>query len=341
MTVTIREVAEKLGLSIATVSRALDGYEDIALKTRQLVQRTAQEMGYTPNRAARQLRRRKADAIGYILPSSTPRFADPFYAEFLVGLSDETAFHPFDLLVSIAPPGEQAEQVIYKNWVQSRKVDGFVLNRIRHNDWRVQFLSEQAVPLAALGYGLDQLNYPHIDVDDTGSLADLVVALSQRGFHRFAFIGGPVDLIIHTRRLEGFCQGLERAALPFHSDLVQVGDLSSDGGYQAVKRMRWIPDPPDAIVCINDETAFGALHALHEMGLKVGSDVAVSGFDGVQEAKHTDPPLTTLDIPVYEIARQLVRMLAAEIKGQPFDERRVIIQPRLLMRESTLGRQFT
>jgi LacI family transcriptional regulator len=337
MSVTIREVAEKLGISIATVSRALDDYPDIALKTRQRVHQIAQEMGYTPNRAARQLRRRKADAIGYILPASTPRFADPFYTEFLVGLGDETALHPYDLLVSIAPPGELAEQQIYTNWVQGRKVDGFVLNRMRFDDWRARFLSEHGVPFTALENSLDGLDYPYIEVDNVGSMASLVVYLERGGFHRLAFIGGPEELVIHRRRLEGFCKGLEQAGLPFHPEWVLEGDLTSDGGYQAVKRMRWVPDPPDAIVCVSDETAFGALHAVHEMGLKVGVDVAISGFDGVQASQHTDPPLTTLDYPVYEIARQLVRMLQVEMAGETLTKRRIVYQPVLRSRQSTGG----
>jgi LacI family transcriptional regulator len=341
MSITIRQVAQKLGLSIATVSRALDGYPDIALETRRRVQQAAQEMGYTPNRAARQLRRRKADAIGYILPASTPRFADPFYAEFLVGLGDETALHPFDLLVSIAPPGEQAERSIYENWVQSRKVDGFVLNRIRHNDWRVRFLSEQGVPFVTLEHGTEKLDYPHIEVDNTNSMAALVRYLAQRGFERMAFIGGPADLVIHTRRLDGFKMGLNQIGLVYYEDWVMAGDLSSNEGYQVVKRMRWLPDPPNAIVCINDETAFGALHAIHEKGVKVGSEFAITGFDGVQASQHTDPPLTTLDISIYAIARRLVRLLVAEIQGQPLAERHIVIQPNLLARGSTLGRQFT
>jgi LacI family transcriptional regulator, repressor for deo operon, udp, cdd, tsx, nupC, and nupG len=93
-------------------------------------------------------------------------------------------------------------------------------------------------------------------------------------------------------------------------------------------------------VCINDETAIGALHAVHEMGLIVGTEVAITGFDGVQAAEHTDPPLTTLDVPVYEIARQLVRLLADEMSGKPLSARSILIQPRLLVRGSTQVRQF-
>src|SRR4030042_5247172 len=101
MTVTIREIAKNLNLSIGAVSRALDGYSDISEETRLRVIQAAREMGYVPNRAARQLRRKKADAVGYILPANTPRFTDPFFSEFIAVLGDETAQHPFDLLISI------------------------------------------------------------------------------------------------------------------------------------------------------------------------------------------------------------------------------------------------
>jgi LacI family transcriptional regulator len=119
--------------------------------------------------------------------------------------------------------------------------------------------------------------------------------------------------------------------------LIESGNLTSSDGYQATKQLLSIFAPPDAIVCINDESAFGALHAARELGRKVGKDFAVAGFDGVQTSKHTEPPLTSLDIPIYDVARQLVQMLVAEISGQPNIERQVILRPRLLVRASTGG----
>ena len=110
MPVTIREVAKKLKLSITTVSRALDGYDDVAAQTRQRVIRTARAMGYVPSRAARQLRRQRADAIGYILPASGPQFTDPFFSEFMAGLGDEATSNNLDLLVSTAAPDTTAEK---------------------------------------------------------------------------------------------------------------------------------------------------------------------------------------------------------------------------------------
>jgi LacI family transcriptional regulator len=337
MPVTIHDVARHLNLSITTVSRALDGYEDVSEETRQRVIKAARELGYSPNRAARQLRRQRADTIGYILPSSTPRFSDPFFSEFIAGLADEAAQNSYDLLVSAAPAGQESEQQAYQRWVRGHKVDGFVLNRVWQSDWRVRYLAEQRIPFASLERSLDPADYPSIQVESKDSVVALVGHLVSQEFRRIAFIGGPSDLTIHANRFEGYCLGLAVNGLSFDPAMVTEADLTSSGGYQAAKRMLWIPDPPDAIICINDETAFGVLHAAHEAHRAVGDDFAVAGFDGVQDSKYTQPPLTTLDQPVYDIARQLVRMLLAEIAGQPVPERHLVLQPLLLTRESTGG----
>jgi len=335
MSITIRDIAKKLDLSIGAVSRALDGYPDISEETRQKVVRTAQEMGYVPNQAARQLRRKKADAVGYILPANTPRFADPFFTEFLAGLGDETAVHPFDLLISIAAPGEEAERQIYRNWVQGHKVDGLILTHMHLHDWRAQFLSQNKIPFSALEKSLDDLNFARIEVNRREGMIELVSHLKEKGFRRIAYVGGPSDLKIQADQFEGYRLGLEAVKFAFDTELIASGDLTSTGGFQAAKRLFSLQSPPDAIVCINDETAFGVLHAAHEIGLKIGQDCAVAGFDGVQASKHTEPPLTSLDIPVYDIARQLVKMLVTEISGQPLDERQIILHPKLLLRAST------
>jgi LacI family transcriptional regulator len=337
MTITIRDIAKKLGLSIGAVSRALDGYPDISDETRQRVAQVAQEMGYVPNQAARQLRRKKADAVGYILPANTPRFADPFFSEFIAGLGDETALHPFDLVISIAAPGEEPEKHLYQNWVQGRKVDGFILTHLHLYDWRVQYLSQQGVPFAALENSLDGFNFARVEVDRQGGMVELVTHLVKHGFRRVAYLGGPSELKIQADQLDGYRQGLLIADIPYDPKLVATGDLTSPGGYLVTKRMLSIPDPLDAIACINDETAFGVLHAAHELGLQIGRDLAVAGFDGVQASRYTEPPLTTLDIPVYDIARQLVKMLVTEVEGLSLPERRVVLKPKLMIRESTDG----
>jgi len=335
MGVSIRDVAEKLGLSITTVSRALDGYDDVSQATRERVVVVAQEMGYTPNRAARQLRRQRADSIGYILPSSGSRFSDPFFSEFISGLGDEAVKYSYDLLISTAPGGQLDEQELYQRWVHSHKVDGFVLNRLWLSDWRVRYLSSQHIPFVSLERSDDPIDYPSVQVECIDSITAIIKHMVDGGYQRVAFIGGPSNLTIHADRYDAFCKALSICRIPLDPVLVASADLTSMGGYQVAKRLLWLTDPPNAFICINDQTAYGVLRAAHEEGRFVGKDIVVSGFDGLQESLYTQPTLTTVDQPLYEIARHLAGMLIAEIIGQPLQERQVVIQPVLHIRESS------
>lgn len=335
MSITIRDIAQKLNLSIAAVSRALDGYPDISPETRERVIRAAEEMGYAPNRAARQLRRQKSDTIGYIMPVYSPRFADSYYSEFIEGMGDESAKQGFDLLISTAPPQSKTEQQIYHQWVQGNKVDGLVLNRICVHDWRVQYLQDQHKPFSGLEHSLDGVDYPRVEVDNFNGFVKLVEHVLQYGFERIAYIGGPGVLKIQADRLAGYQAGLAAAGMYQDPDYVCAGDLTSEGGYAATQVLLSLPKPPNAILCVNDQTAFGALHAANEADLRIGEQIAIAGFDGVRDARYSNPPLTTVDQPVYEIARQLVQMLAVEIRGEPMPARSVLIEPKLLLRAST------
>lgn len=342
MAVTIRDIAKKLNLSVGAVSRALSGYTDIAEETRRRIFEAAHQMGYTPNRAARQLRKQSTGmTIGYIMPVHSPLFADSFFSEFIEGLGDETAAQHADLLIATASPGLDAEKAAYQSWIENSKVDGLVINRVHVDDWRVQYLLEKRMPFSTLERACPQAgevtqdSYPSIEVDSMAGMLQLVAHIIEHGFHRLAFIGGPETLKIHVDRLAGFQQGLLQAGLAQEPAPIEKGDLTSSSGYAATKRLLSIPDPPDAILCVNDATAFGVLRAVDEAGLKTGQEIAVAGFDGVRDARYSNPPLTTLDQPVYEIARQLVRLLTAQITHQPIAEEHIVLQPTLLLRAST------
>ncbi len=337
MPVTIRDVARRLNLSITTVSRALDGYDDVAAETRQRVIAVAREMGYIPSHAARQMRRQRTETLGYILPTALPRFADPFFSEFIAGLGDEATLHNFDLLVSIAPPDSATEQALYRRWVQGRRVDGMVLSRMRLDDWRAQYLHQAGLPFVASGRSHTSVDFPYVEVDGRSGFAALVAHLVARGHRRIAYIGAPATLTLQRDRFAGYRHGLAAAGIEFDPSFVAEGDLTRMGGYQAAQRLLDLPQPPTAIIGVNDLTAIGAMRAARERGLVIGRDLAVAGFDGTEDAEHADPPLTTLNQPVYDIARQLVRMLLALIAGEPLAERQVVLQPELIVRESTGG----
>lgn len=337
MAVTIRDVAKQLNLSITTVSRALDGYDDVAQDTRERVRSAARKMGYVPSSAARNLRRQRADIIGYIIPASGTRFADPFFSEFMAGLGDQAVSHNFDLLVSTASPDTPEEKQIYTRWVQSRLVDGVILSRMRLDDWRAKYLRKNHFPFVVHGRTQGKADYPFIEIDSRTGFAMLVKHLAERGHTRIAYIGAPEKFTLQRDRFAGYCDGLEAAHIAFDVKLVAVGDLTRAGGYQAAQALLGVKKPPTAIIGANDLTAEGVLRAARERGIHVGRELSVAGYDGTEESAHTQPPLTTLSQPVYETARHLVTMLLAIIQGEPLTDHQIILQPQLIVRASTGG----
>ena len=335
-TVSIRDIAQHLNLSITTVSRALDGYPDVSNRTRVRILETATEMGYVPNQAARQLRRKKTDAIGYVLSSYHARFSDPTIAETLSGLADEAAVHGVDLIVSIASPNSDQEKTIFKRLSHSQKVDGIILGRIRKEDWRVQFLYKEAMPFVAFDRSSDAVDYPALEGSYKCLLPRIVAHLKSEGYQRLAFIGGDADSVFHINRLEGFKEGLEASQLAYYPDLVFTGNYASSAGYDTALQLLKNRLRPDAIVCISDETAFGVLHALREKKIIVGREIGVTGFGGTAESAYSDPPLTTVDIPIYQLARQAVATLMSVI----YKKKEIAIpeapEPALFIRRSSL-----
>ncbi len=332
---SIRDLAKKLDLSITTVSRALDGYDDVAESTRQRVIQGAQEMGYEPSSAARQLRRKRSDAIGYVLPTSSPRFSDPFYADFLAGACDEAVEHHFDLIVSSSPPESESEKSLYNRWFKSTRIDGMLINRVRVKDWRIEYLAKNRIPFAALGFTQSKFDFPYIAVNERGGFQRLVAYLAEKGHKRIAYIGGPPDLKIQVERFAGYKQGLLDAGLDFDPRLVAEGNLMEDSGYLEAGHLLSIYNPPTAIMGCNDQTAIGVIRAAQALNLVVGMDLAVTGYDGVRETGYTTPPLTTIAQPTYDIARELASMLIDLINGKTLDHPQKKIEPNLVIRAST------
>ncbi|MFZ5808717.1 MAG: LacI family DNA-binding transcriptional regulator [Chloroflexota bacterium] len=333
--VTIRDVARRLNLSITTVSRALDGYTDVSEQTRQRVRQAAAEMGYFPNHAARQLRRHQSDTIGFVLPAGAPRFNDPFFAEFLSGIGDAAGKANYDVLVSVAAPDSQEEKVLYRRWIQERKVDGWLITRTRWQDWRIRVLTEAGIPFVCLGKSIDGNLYPFIEIEAQESIAGLVTHLAEKGYRRIGYIGAADDLVLQRARYQGYLKGLEQCGLPYNSQWIEGGALTRQSGYLGMKRLLERGVPPDAVVCVNDLTALGAYRAVREAGRVIGRDIGISGFDGIEEAAQADPPLTTLAYSVYEVARAMTMVLLESIQNANLLPKEQIIIPELILRAST------
>ncbi len=334
MPVTIKDVARRVGKSITTVSRALNDYDDVSSETKALVRRVAAEMGYTPNRTAQRLQKRRSDTIGLVLPTYGPRFSDPFFSEFLAGIGNQTADFGYDLLVSTRAPGDE-EMEAYRRKVQGRQVDGLIVVRTRQQDPRVDYLRRIGFPFVAFGRVQGTLDFPFVDVDGEQGMRQLVRHLAEQGHRRIAYITPPSNLNFAQDRMAGFQAAMVEQGLALDPSLVVEGELTHRSGYQQTQRLLALADPPTAIVAGNDLMALGAMRAAQEIGLRVGADIAIAGFDNIPMAEHAHPPLTTVDQPIYTIGRMLSAMLIRIIRQEEVGEQQVLLQPSLVVRQSS------
>jgi len=337
MKVTLKTIAESAGVSITTVSRALAGYDDVNAATRERVIAIAERLGYEPNLAARHLRSKQTRTIGMVIPL-TAYFSDPFFMELLAGVGRQAADYGYDLLLSAQQPGE-GELSATRRMVASSRIDGMVLARVLSQDPRIAFLTEAGHPFVAFGCSGADDGYPYLDVDGAAGLRRVVEHLIEQGHQRIAIILPPRELAFSARRFEGYLRGLQQAGLAPEDSLQVEGNLTPESGYAAALRLLDQAHPPTAIAACNDLMAIGAMQALQTQGLEPGRDVAVTGFDDIPQAARTAPPLTTVRQPIYQIGRQALEMLVRVLRHEWLDEPHILIEPELIVRESSVRRR--
>lgn len=330
----LKDIAERLDLSVTTVSRALAGYDDVAPQTRERVLAVAREMGYVPDVNAQRLQRQRTGTIGFIVPTFGPRFSDPFFSELLAGIGNESARHGYDLLISTVAPGP-AELDTYRRYIFGRRVDGLVVVRTRRHDPRIAFLREQGFPFVAFGHTEDDLDFPWVDVDGAEGVRQAVAYLASLGHRRIGYIRAPADLMFSYLRWQGFQRGMAEAGLPIEPAWIVEGDLSQRSGHEVGGRLLDVVPRPTAVITGNDLMALGLMAVAQERGLVVGRDLSVVGFDDIPPAEHAHPPLTTVHQPVYRIATTITQMLIKLLNGEALEQRQIMLKPTLVIRRST------
>jgi len=335
MSVTLKDIARKVGYSVTTVSRALNDYDDVSQETKQLIKRVAQEMGYHPNVIAQSLQRRRTNTVGFIVPATDRYLSDPYFLELLAGIGDGAASCDFDLLVSTCKPMDTKERVVYERIVKGHRVDGIVVARTRCDDERIAYLVSEGFPLVAFGRTASDLDFPYLDVDGEKGVCEAVKYLTNLGHRRIGFISPSLYLMFAEHRLAGYERALQDSGLEFDPALVIEGNLTQARGHQRMEQLLDLEEPPTAVVTGNDLMAFGAMEAAQERGLVVGRDVAVIGFDDVPLAAYFHPTLTTIRQPIYDVGKMLSQTLIEIVQGEELAERQIILQPELVIRESS------
>jgi LacI family transcriptional regulator len=336
--VTLKDLAQRVNRSVTTVSRALAGYSDVSPKTRELVAKAAEDMGYIPNTMAQRLQKSSTDTLGIILPGYGEGFSEPFFTEFLAGIGKMSSKYGYDLLVTYVHTRD--ELATYKKMIVSRRVDGFIIVRTLCIDERVKYLCDTGFPFAAFGRVDNGNCFPFVDEDGEYAMELIADHLAERNHTRIGVICPPQFIRSAKVRLTGLKKGLKKHGIKLDSDLIQIGSFDQKGGYEHAKLLLGLPNPPSAIVGFNDMVAMGAIHAAHDIGLEIGKDIAITGFDDIPMAEFCRPPLTTIRQPINQIGGMVTELLIQRIKtagDTDIDVQQTILKPELIIRESSGG----
>ncbi len=313
--VTISDVAAALDMTKSTVSRALNGYPDIADATRVRVERMAKKLNYQPLSSAQAIRTGKTRSLGFVLQLADHDAMRPFLAEFLAGLSAGASTDGYTLTVASADSGMHLTET-FNTLNRDGKADGFILPRALVNDNRVAQLTEANVPFVLYGRPENPTNCAWFDIRGEDSMRESVQRLVALGHERIAFVNGGLIYEYARLRREGYLAGLADAGLQIDPELIIEDAVRTDEGEAAADRLFDLKEPPTAIVCAVDHAALGVYRAAARRGFAVGKDISVTGYDGIPEGSHAVPPLSTFIVDNRDAGMRLASLLIRRIRGE-------------------------
>lgn len=328
---TIREIADLAGVSIATVSRVLNGRDDVSQETRDLVQRIIRERGYTANRHARGLSAGRTGLIGVLVPLVFPAY----FSAILSGASEALAEQ--DLRVVLSPTGhEHAREVTLIDRMTRGLTDGALIVLPEESSEELERLVDHGYrfvvvdPLLPLGDRIPSVSAAHASGADQAMrhLLDL-------GHRRIAAITGPRGWVATEERRRGYYSALAAGGILPDPELELESDFEISGGRDGAERLLSLPEPPTAIFAFNDNLAIGVVQAARARGVRVPEDLSVVGFDDIEHATIVTPELTTVRQPLAEMGRTAVSMLIRLLERQRFETLHLELGTRLVVREST------
>jgi DNA-binding LacI/PurR family transcriptional regulator len=335
--VSLKDIAKRAEVSLATVSNVVNGYRPVSEETRQRVQQAIDELGYTPNLSARHLRHGRTGIISLAIPE----LMNPYFAEVAGAAIAEARNHGFTVLTNYTD-GDREKELELVDGFRERIIDGIVISPVRLE--RQDLLDRKSdVPLVLIGESVYDVPYDHIAIDNVAASHTAVQHLVSLNRHRIAFIGVHPDANRQPAhlRLRGYQEAIAAAGLPYDPTLVTAThQFGREDGFVGMRALLALPKPPDAVFAYNDLIAIGAMHAIVQADLRVPDDIAVMGFDDIEDGRFSNPSLTTIAPDKDRIGRLAVSQLIARIAGKPVDPPRDTQPPfRLVTRESTLGRR--
>ncbi|MGC4866889.1 LacI family DNA-binding transcriptional regulator [Micromonospora sp. DT53] len=327
---TLEAVAARAGVSRATVSRVVNGSTTVAEPIREAVTRAVAELGYVPNLAARSLVTQRTDSIALVMPEAATRVFsdDQVFPGIIRGVSQELEAADKQLVLMLA--GSPAGHQRVERYTTGRHVDGVLFASLHGADPLPGTLARLGIPVVVSGRPLGDGPVPYVDVDHVGGVTAAVRHMIDSGRRRIATIAGPQDMVAGIERLSGYRSAVADAGLP---ELIAIGDFTRESGSAAMRRLLTEHPDLDGVFAASDLMAHAALRTLREAGRRVPEDVAVVGFDDIETAAYTEPPLTTVRQPIVELGRRMTRQLLRLAAGETIEQ--AIMLPTELIRRAS------
>jgi DNA-binding LacI/PurR family transcriptional regulator len=331
---TIKDIAKKLGLSASTVSRALSDHPDISKETKEKVHAVAREMDYHPNTIAKSLQQKQSMIIGV----AVPQVKHYFFASIMAGITDVA--YQAGYTVMICQSNEDVKREINNiDVLISHRVAGLLISvssTTTNSDHFIRF-KQRGIPLVFFDRVCTDVNVSTVVVDDHDGAFHATEYLIGKGHRCIGHLGGPESLSIGRLRFEGYCDALKEHGIPICEDRIVRGGLNEeDGTESASKLLEQAKDIPDALFCVNDPVAMGAIIHLKQKGFQIPKDIAIVGFTDSPMAEIMEPPLTTMRQPAYDIGKTAAELLVDQIQNPSHRSHPVhkVLKTELIIRKS-------
>lgn len=335
MRVTIKDVAKKANVSIATVSLVINNNSRISQDTKHRVQKTIDKLGYQPSRSARDLVSRKSGNIGFILTEDHFLKTEPFYSQIFLGTEFEARQHPYYILLSMISADYKAQDPLPR-FILENSVDGIIVAG-KVSKALINNLKKYPTPVVYVDFYPDEGKHAAVLIDNLNGGILATQHLVDCGRRNIAFICGDIEHPSIRDRFLGYKTVLEKNGIPYSDERVIISDkvISQESGYRSAATLFDSKIPVNAIFACNDAMAIGALQYLKDKGVKVPRDISIIGFDDIQMDIMVDPPITTIQVPKVDMGSEAMRLISEILSNKMSKTRKILMPISIIERQST------
>lgn len=335
---TIKDVAQYAGVSPSTVSRVIANSPRISEDTKERVREAMRVLDYHPNAFARGLVTNTAGAIGILIPPDLQEFfVNPFFAEFMSGVSAVASKEGFDTVLSTSG---RSENDVLDSMIRGRRVDGVLLLRSRLQDPAILRVGKEHFPAVLLGRPVDDVDISFVNNDNVRAAYEATMHLVRLGHTRVGFLGGAEDLVVTSDRLAGYQQALRESGITPDPKLMVSSFFLEQGGYLGMMRLLALSERPSAILASDDVLAFGAMRAAAELGYRLPTDLAIVGFNDIRLAELANPSLTSVRVHMQDLGKAAAELLIEQIQFGTTSTHHKLIDTTLIVRNSCGAKQL-